>query len=153
VSDEHRAASREHWSSAASGWAAEASEREAGPAGRAADWMLRAAAPRPGERVLELACGSAGLGLAAAARVAPDGEVVLSDVAAEMTAIAAARAAALGGDAREAARATLSDGLARGLRVRARGTGTVEVTLRVPRVLGLRLLGETSATAYFQPQR
>ena len=33
-----------------------------------------------------------GLGLAAAARVAPGGEVVLSDVAPEMTAIAAARA-------------------------------------------------------------
>ena len=46
--------------------------------------------------MLELACGPGGLGLAAAARVAPGGEVVLSDVAAEMTAIAAARAGALG---------------------------------------------------------
>jgi ubiquinone/menaquinone biosynthesis C-methylase UbiE len=36
------------------------------------------------------------LGLAAAARVAPEGEVVLSDVAAEMTAIAATRAEELG---------------------------------------------------------
>jgi SAM-dependent methyltransferase len=36
------------------------------------------------------------LGLAAAARVGPDGEVVLSDVAAEMTAIASARAKTLG---------------------------------------------------------
>jgi SAM-dependent methyltransferase len=36
------------------------------------------------------------LGLAAAARVAPGGEVVLSDVVAEMTAIAAARAEAIG---------------------------------------------------------
>ena len=46
--------------------------------------------------MLELACGAGGAGLAAAARVVPGGEVVLSDVAAEMTAIAAARAAALG---------------------------------------------------------
>jgi SAM-dependent methyltransferase len=46
--------------------------------------------------VLELACGPGGVGLAAAARVAPGGEVVLSDVAAEMTAIAATRAAERG---------------------------------------------------------
>jgi SAM-dependent methyltransferase len=50
---------------------------------------------RPGDRVLELACGPGGGGLAAATRVAP-GEVVLSDIAEEMTAIAAARAAARG---------------------------------------------------------
>lgn len=58
--------------------------------------MLAAADPRRGDRVLELACGPGGLGLVAAELVAPDGEVVLSDVAAEMTAIAAARAAARG---------------------------------------------------------
>jgi SAM-dependent methyltransferase len=46
--------------------------------------------------VLELACGPCGLGLAAAERVAPGGEVVLSDVVPEMTAIASARAEALG---------------------------------------------------------
>ncbi len=60
--------------------------------------MLESSAPRPGERVLELACGPGGLGLAAAPLVAPNGEVVMSDVAAEMTAIAAARARALGLD-------------------------------------------------------
>jgi enediyne biosynthesis protein CalE5 len=58
--------------------------------------MLEATSPAPGERVLELACGPGGVGLAAAALVAPGGEVVLSDVAAEMTAIAAARAEVLG---------------------------------------------------------
>jgi ubiquinone/menaquinone biosynthesis C-methylase UbiE len=58
--------------------------------------MLELAAPQPGERVLELACGPGGLGLAAAERVGPRGEVVLSDVVAEMTAIAAARAKAIG---------------------------------------------------------
>jgi SAM-dependent methyltransferase len=46
--------------------------------------------------VLELACGPGGVGIAAAGLVGPAGEVVLSDVAAEMTAIAAARAAAAG---------------------------------------------------------
>jgi SAM-dependent methyltransferase len=46
--------------------------------------------------VLELACGPGGLGLAAARLVAPGGHVVLSDVVAEMTSIAAARAESLG---------------------------------------------------------
>ena len=58
--------------------------------------LLSLSRPRPGERVLELACGPGGLGLATAARVAPDGEVVLSDIAREMTAIAFQRAEALG---------------------------------------------------------
>lgn len=62
------------------------------------DKMLELAAPQPGERVLELACGPGGLGLAAATLVAPGGEVVLSDVVAEMTAVASARAAAIGLD-------------------------------------------------------
>jgi SAM-dependent methyltransferase len=61
-----------------------------------AEALLARTAPRPGERVLELACGPGGLGLAAAARVAPGGEAVLSDVVAEMTSIAAARASAAG---------------------------------------------------------
>ena len=60
--------------------------------------LLQLSAPRPGERVLELACGAGGVGIAAAELVGPAGEVVLSDVAAEMTAIAATRAAALGLD-------------------------------------------------------
>jgi enediyne biosynthesis protein CalE5 len=60
------------------------------------DSMLERAALGPGDRVLELACGPGGAGLAAAPRVTPNGEVVLSDIAAEMTAIAAARADSLG---------------------------------------------------------
>jgi ubiquinone/menaquinone biosynthesis C-methylase UbiE len=58
--------------------------------------MLDLTNPQPGEHVLELACGAGGLGLAAAARVGARGEVVVSDVAAEMTAIASARAATRG---------------------------------------------------------
>lgn len=54
--------------------------------------MLDAVKLEPGQRVLELACGAGGLGLAAAELVGETGEVVLSDVAPEMTAIAAARA-------------------------------------------------------------
>ena len=57
-----------------------------------ADRLLELSAPRPGERVLELACGAGGLGLAAATLVGEGGEVVVSDVAEDMTAIAARRA-------------------------------------------------------------
>ncbi len=83
------------WSAVAGGWAEHADDVDARGAALA-ERMLDLSAPRPGERVLELACGPGGLGHAAAARVAPGGEVLLSDVAPEMTAIAAARAHALG---------------------------------------------------------
>jgi ubiquinone/menaquinone biosynthesis C-methylase UbiE len=83
------------WAAVAGGWDEHADYVDV-RAAPATDRLLELAAPRPGERVLELACGPGGLGLAAARRVAPGGEVVLSDVAAEMTAIAAARADALG---------------------------------------------------------
>jgi SAM-dependent methyltransferase len=83
------------WAGVAGGWAEHADYVDA--RGEAAtEKMLELSAPQPGERVIELACGPGGLGLAAAERVAPDGDVVLSDVAAEMTSIASARAEALG---------------------------------------------------------
>jgi hypothetical protein len=66
---------------------------------------------------------------------------------------AAARASAVGADAGVAARRELSGALERGLRVRDRGSGTVEVTLRIPPVLGLPVLGHATATAHFRPQR
>jgi SAM-dependent methyltransferase len=83
------------WAAVARGWEEHAEYVDARAAG-VTQAMLAAAQPKPGERVLELACGPGGTGLAAAALVGPAGEVVLSDVAAEMTAIAAARARALG---------------------------------------------------------
>ena len=85
------------WSAVAPGWAEHADYIDQRSAQLTAE-LLELAAPRPGERLLELACGPGGLGLAAAPRVAPSGEVVLSDVAPEMAAIAAQRAAALGLD-------------------------------------------------------
>ena len=83
------------WSSVAAGWAEHADYADARGAETTAR-MLELAALQPGERVLELACGPGGLGLAAAGHVGPNGQVVLSDVAPEMTAIAAERAAAAG---------------------------------------------------------
>jgi SAM-dependent methyltransferase len=85
------------WAAVAGSWAEHAEYADARGA-PAAQRMLDLSMPQPGERVLELACGPAGLGLAAAERVSPGGEVVLSDVVAEMTSIAAARAQARGLD-------------------------------------------------------
>jgi SAM-dependent methyltransferase len=95
--DDHGLRARLHgmWAAVAPGWAEHADYIDQ-RAAELTEVLLGFGAPRPGERVLELACGPGGLGLAAAPRVAPDGEVVLSDVAREMTAIAAARASALG---------------------------------------------------------
>jgi len=79
------------WSAVAPGWAEHAAYADARGA-QLAERMLDLTAVGPADRVLELACGPAGLGLAAAARGA---QVVLSDVAPEMTALAAERAAGL----------------------------------------------------------
>jgi SAM-dependent methyltransferase len=93
--DEVRAGVHAMWASVAGSWAEHAEYADARGAA-ATEKMLDLTRPLPGERVLELACGPGGLGLAAARRVAPEGEVVMSDVAAEMTSIAATRADALG---------------------------------------------------------
>jgi SAM-dependent methyltransferase len=93
--DEVRAHLHAMWAAVAGSWGKHADYVDARGASMT-EKMLELTAPQPGERVLELACGAGGVGLAAAERVAPGGEVVLSDVAAEMTAIAAARAGALG---------------------------------------------------------
>jgi SAM-dependent methyltransferase len=91
---ELRARLRGMWASVAGAWAThvEYVDERGAPI---TDTMLELTRPQPGDRVLELACGPGSVGLAAAARVAPAGEVVISDVVAEMTAIAAARAEAL----------------------------------------------------------
>jgi ubiquinone/menaquinone biosynthesis C-methylase UbiE len=93
--DEIRAHLHRMWGSVAPGWSQNAEFADARGAA-VTDRMLELVDLRPGDRVLELACGPGGVGLATAQRLSPDGEVILSDVAAEMTAIAATRAAARG---------------------------------------------------------
>jgi len=83
------------WAAVAGAWGEHAAYVDARGAS-VSERMLELTLPRPGERVLELACGPGGPGLVAAERVAPEGEVVLSDVVPEMTSIAAARVEALG---------------------------------------------------------
>ena len=93
--DELRAGLHTMWGTVAPGWEQNADfvDKRSEELTRA---MLDRAALDPGDRVLELACGPGGLGIAAAERVGPDGEIVLSDVVPQMTAIAARRAEARG---------------------------------------------------------
>lgn len=93
--DELRTRLHGMWAAVAGAWGEHAEYVDARRA-HVADRMLELTAPGPGERVLELACGAGGVGLAAAPRVAPDGVVVQSDVVARMAGIAAARARTLG---------------------------------------------------------
>ncbi len=83
------------WAAVTPGWAEHAAYADARGA-EIGETMLDLVTPGPGERVLELACGPGGLGLAAAERVGHRGEVVLSDIAVGMTEIAAERASARG---------------------------------------------------------
>jgi SAM-dependent methyltransferase len=83
------------WAAVAGGWAEHADYADARTVSLT-EGMLAVTAPQPGARVLELACGPGGTGLAAAGRVGAEGQVVLSDVVAGMVAIAERRAAALG---------------------------------------------------------
>jgi SAM-dependent methyltransferase len=83
------------WAAVAGSWAEHAAYVDARGA-RVTEKMLELSGLQPDERVLELACGPGSVGLAAAEYVGPRGEVVMSDVVAEMTSIASARAATLG---------------------------------------------------------
>lgn len=95
--DELRSRLHGMWSAVAEGWSEHADFID-DRGELVTERMLDLAAPAAGDHVLELACGPGGVGLAAAARVGAGGRVVLSDVAAEMTAIAARRAQAIGLD-------------------------------------------------------
>ena len=86
-----RASLRAIWASVAPSWG-ELAEHVDTRGAVVAQAMLDSAGLERGDRVLELACGPGGVGMAAAAIVGPDGAVVLSDIAPEMTAIAAERA-------------------------------------------------------------
>jgi len=66
---------------------------------------------------------------------------------------AAARASAVGGDARAAAASLLPGTLRRGLRVDTRSDGTVRVRIGVPSVVGAGRLATFTSTAHFAAQR
>lgn len=91
----YRQASLEGWEAAAAGWVRRQEQvREFGAP--VSHWMLDAACPQPGERVLELAAGLGETGMLAAELVAPLGGVIVSDQAEAMLDGARKRAIALG---------------------------------------------------------
>src|SRR3977135_2544175 len=83
------------WARVAASWGASADDIDQRAAPITA-CMLDAVAVHAGDRVLELAPGPGGSGLAPSKRVGPRGEVVISDVVAVMAGIARQRAAARG---------------------------------------------------------
>ena len=93
--DELRAGLHAMWGSVAGGWRQHADFVDA-RSRPVTERMVAVTAPRPGERVIELGCGPGTVGIAMAPLVADEGEVVLSDVAPEMVAVASERAASRG---------------------------------------------------------
>src|SRR4051812_9023778 len=79
------------WAAVAASWGEHADEVDERGAGITTA-MLATVGLQPGDDVLELACGTGGVGIAAADHVGPSGRVVVSDVVGEMVAIAAERA-------------------------------------------------------------
>jgi SAM-dependent methyltransferase len=90
-----KARQRAGWSSQAREFYArhDVIERQWGPL---SDALLELARVAPGDRVLDLACGVGDPALAAARRVGPTGTVIATDIAPDMVAFAAQRAAAEG---------------------------------------------------------
>jgi SAM-dependent methyltransferase len=83
----------EMWRAVAGGWTSAADEVDE-RASAVTEAIIQGVAPRPGQRILELASGPGGVALGVAPLVGPSGEVVVSDVVDEMVAVAAERAAA-----------------------------------------------------------
>ena len=90
----HKADPRREWRAAAPGWQRWLEVLEADRAmpqlGR---WLLDAAQPRPGDRLLDVGTGYGEPGLTAARAVAPGGHVTLQDLSGEMLALARDRVA------------------------------------------------------------
>ena len=93
--DAYRRESRSGWDAIAAVWGA-AAEAEVATTMPVSEVMVDHIAPQPGQRILELACGTGDVGLLLAELVAPHGEVVLSDFAPGMLTAAQERAAARG---------------------------------------------------------
>lgn len=83
------------WNSVADGWAAQIDYIEERGAA-VTEVMLDGLALTPGDRVLELACGTGAAGIGAARRVGAAGMVTMSDVAPDMVEVATHRVKQLG---------------------------------------------------------
>jgi SAM-dependent methyltransferase len=92
---EFRTAQRRQWNSAASGWKKWSPLIDQGGM-PVSERLVELARIKPGDRVLDVAAGYGEPALTAAKRVGPDGEVVATDISAEMLAYGRERAAAAG---------------------------------------------------------
>jgi ubiquinone/menaquinone biosynthesis C-methylase UbiE len=90
---------REYWNSDAGRTWARMQERMDATLTPVTAELLGAAAPAPGEHVLDIGCGSGETTLALAAAVGPEGEVLGVDISALLLEVAEARAEALESDA------------------------------------------------------
>jgi cyclopropane fatty-acyl-phospholipid synthase-like methyltransferase len=83
--ENYRRASYEIWQAMAAGWDRERSWMwEAWRA--VSEEMLKALGPEPGQTILELATGTGETGFAAARTIGPDGRLIFTDFAPEMSA-------------------------------------------------------------------
>lgn len=90
---EFRTGQRTQWNTAAGGWKKWSPLIDKG-AGVVSERLVERAEIRSGDRVLDVACGYGEPALTAAGRVGPEGEVVATDIAADMLAFGRERAAA-----------------------------------------------------------
>ena len=96
---QYRDSIRTEWRDAAPGWRAWLAVLEAADGGQAVSRSLvQLARIGPGDVVLDVACGYGEPGLTAARAVAPGGQVVCTDISAELLAVGRERAAAAGLD-------------------------------------------------------
>jgi SAM-dependent methyltransferase len=93
--NEYRESSRKTWNALAPVWD-ERREQMAEPVAPVRDWLIEHLAPREGETILDIACGSGEMTELAAARVGDSGRVICTDFAPQMLDAARRRGEAAG---------------------------------------------------------
>ncbi|HEX4526457.1 MAG TPA: class I SAM-dependent methyltransferase [Gaiellaceae bacterium] len=94
-SDQQRQARLENWAALAAGWERAREQREESAAA-VTEWLVRELAPRPGDRVLELAAGQGDVGFEVAVVLGESGRLISSDFSSAMAEIARRRSVELG---------------------------------------------------------
>jgi ubiquinone/menaquinone biosynthesis C-methylase UbiE len=97
TADEITNQQKAQWSAAAGGWERR-SEWFDRNSGNLAEWLCDAAGMKPGDLVLDLACGSGQPSATAAERVRPGGRVIATDLSPDMVAVTMRKAQRLGLD-------------------------------------------------------
>ena len=97
TADEITQQQRAQWSAAALGWERRGDWFDQN-SGNLAGWLCDAAGMKPGQTVLDLACGSGQPSSTAAERVRPGGRVVATDLSPDMVAVTTRKAQKLGLD-------------------------------------------------------